>query len=117
MKKSDLGSRGSDVLILSYHDNKFVSGLLWWPLPNQRQHMKEVHKLGKEEHLDTVAIHHSSTVIQAGLVSRSQDAVKGIYSLAPALSGQFDSDLLACWKAEEGRYALVATSDGAIVPG
>ncbi|HFQ8479583.1 TPA: type 4b pilus protein PilO2, partial [Pseudomonas aeruginosa] len=117
MEKPDLGSRGPDVSILSYHGNKFVSGLFWRPLSSQRQYMKEARKLGKEEHLDIVAIRHSPTVIQAGFVSKSQGAVKGMYSLASALSGQFDGDFLACWKVEEDRYALVATLDGAIVPG
>ncbi|MDF5920179.1 type 4b pilus protein PilO2 [Pseudomonas aeruginosa] len=117
MEKPDLGSRGPDVSILSYHGNKFVSGLFWRPLSSQRQYMKEARKLGKEEHLDIVAIRHSPTVIQAGFVSKSQGAVKGMYSLASALSGQFDGDFLACWKVDEDRYALVATLDGAIVPG
>ena len=40
-----------------------------------------------------------------------------MYSLASALSGQFEGDFLACWKVDEDRYALVATLDGAIVPG
>jgi len=88
MEKPDLGSRGPDVSILSYHGNKFVSGLFWRPLSSQRQYMKEARKLGKEEHLDIVAIRHSPTVIQAGFVSKSQGAVKGMYSLASALSGQ-----------------------------
>ena len=78
--KPDLGSRGPDVSILSYHGNKFVSGLFWRPLSSQRQYMKEARKLGKEEHLDIVAIRHSPTVIQAGFVSKSQGAVKGMYS-------------------------------------
>ncbi len=56
-------------------------------------------------------------MIQAGFVSKSQGAVKGMYSLASALSGQFEGDFLACWKVDEDRYALVATLDGAIVPG
>ncbi len=56
-------------------------------------------------------------MIQAGFVSKSQGAVEGMYSLASALSGQFDGDFLACWKVDEDRYALVATLDGAIVPG
>ena len=80
MEKPDLGSRGPDVSILSYHGNKFVSGLFWRPLSSQRQYMKEARKLGKEEHLDIVAIRHSPTVIQAGFVSKSQGAVKGMYS-------------------------------------
>ncbi|HFF2170123.1 TPA: type 4b pilus protein PilO2, partial [Pseudomonas aeruginosa] len=117
MEKPDIGSRGPDVSILSYHGNKFVSGLFWRPLSSQRQYMKEARKLGKEEHLDIVAIRHSPTVIQAGFVSKSQGAVKGMYSLASALSGQFEGDFLACWKVDEDRYALVATLDGAIVPG
>ena len=80
MEKPDIGSRGPDVSILSYHGNKFVSGLFWRPLSSQRQYMKEARKLGKEEHLDIVAIRHSPTVIQAGFVSKSQGAVKGMYS-------------------------------------
>lgn len=48
MEKPDLGSRGPDVSILSYHGNKFVSGLFWRPLSSQRQYMKEARKLGKE---------------------------------------------------------------------
>ncbi|MGA4817155.1 type 4b pilus protein PilO2 [Pseudomonas aeruginosa] len=42
---------------------------------------------------------------------------QGYVPLASALSGQFEGDFLACWKVDEDRYALVATLDGAIVPG
>ncbi|MFI5436972.1 type 4b pilus protein PilO2 [Pseudomonas aeruginosa] len=64
-----------------------------------------------------VAIRHSPTVIQAGFVSKSQGAVKGMYSLASALSGQFEGDFLACWKVDQDRYAWIVMLDGAIVPG
>ncbi|WP_095599586.1 type 4b pilus protein PilO2 [Pseudomonas sp. PIC25] len=105
------------VRVLTYNGCKFVTGLYWHPLSSPRQFMKEARAYGKQQGLDIVAIREAPTKIQAGFVSKKLGAVKGMYSMATALAGQFDSDFVACWKIDEDCYAIAGTSEGAIIPG
>ncbi|SDG73352.1 Pilin accessory protein (PilO) [Pseudomonas benzenivorans] len=105
------------VRILTYNGRQFVTGLYWHPLSSPRQFMKEARAYGKQQALDIVAIREAPTKIQAGFVSKKLGAVKGMYSMATALAGQFDSDFVACWKIDEDCYAIAGTSEGAIIPG
>lgn len=105
------------VRILNYNGRKFVTGLYWHPLSSPRQYMKEARAYGKKQRLDIVAIREAPTKIQAGFVSKKLGAVKGMYSMATALAGQFDTDFVACWKIDDDSYAIAGTSEGAIIPG
>lgn len=105
------------VRVLNYHGRQFVTGLYWHPLNSPQKFMKEARAYGKQHGLDFVAIRETPTKIQAGFVSKKLGAVKGMYSLARALAGQFDTDFVACWKIDEDCYAIVGTADGAIIPG
>lgn len=110
---------GSKVQILTYHGRSFVTGLIWHPLGSLTGYMKEARQFGRKEHMDIVAIRHTETVIQAGFVSQSEGAVKGMYSLAASLAGQLGPSWLAAWRISpaEDRYALVAVYRGAVIPG
>lgn len=107
------------VQILSYHGNSFVTGLLWHPLGSLTGYMREARQFGREEKMDIVAIRRTESIIQAGFVSRSAGAVKGMYSLASALAGQLGESWIAAWRVslDEDRYALVAVYEGAVIPG
>ncbi|MDR6680236.1 type 4b pilus protein PilO2 [Pseudomonas oryzihabitans] len=112
------------VQILTYHGKSFVSGLQWHPLGSLTGYMKEAREYGREQKMDIVAIRYAPNrqdprVIQAGFVSRSAGAVKGMYSLAATLAGQLGQSWLAAWQVpgDEPRYALVAVIDGAVIPG
>ncbi|MBS7690695.1 type 4b pilus protein PilO2 [Pseudomonas lalucatii] len=105
------------VRVLTYNGRKFVTGLYWHPLSTPRQFMKEARAYGKEHGLDIVAIREAPTKIQAGFVAKKLGAVKGMYSMATALAGQFDADFVACWKIDEDLYAIAGTAEGAIIPG
>lgn len=105
------------VRVLTYNGRKFVTGLYWHPLSSPRQFMKEARAYGRQQALDIVAIREAPTKIQAGFVSKKLGAVKGMYSMATALAGQFDSDFVACWRIDEDCYAIAGTSEGAIIPG
>lgn len=105
------------VRVLTYHGRKFVTGLYWHPLSSPQKFMKEARAYGKQNGLDFVAIRETPTKIQAGFVSKKLGAVKGMYSLARALAGQFETDFVACWKIDDDCYAVVGTSEGAIIPG
>lgn len=109
----------SKVQVLSYHGNAFVTGLLWHPLGSLTGYMKEARQFGRQESMDIVAIRRTESIIQAGFVSRSDGAVKGMYSLAAALAGQLGKSWLAAWRIapDEDRYALVAVLKGAVIPG
>ncbi|WP_295460785.1 type 4b pilus protein PilO2 [uncultured Pseudomonas sp.] len=113
-----------NVQILTYHGKSFVSGLQWHPLGSLTGYMKEAREYGRKHQMDIVAIRYAPNrqdprVIQAGFVSRSAGAMKGMYSLASALAGQLGQSWLAAWQipGDEQRYALVAVIEGAVIPG
>lgn len=113
-----------NVQILAYHGKSFVSGLQWHPLGSLTGYMKEAREYGRKHHMDIVAIRYAPNrqdprVIQAGFVSRSAGAMKGMYSLASALAGRLGQSWLAAWQipGDEPRYALVAVIEGAVIPG
>lgn len=105
------------VKVISYHGKQFVSGLYWHPLNSPQKYMREARAYGKAHDLDFVAIRETPTKIQAGFVSKKLGATKGMYSLARALSGQFDGDFVACWEIDSDCYAIVGTAESAIIPG
>ncbi|MFC3941534.1 pilus assembly protein PilO [Pseudomonas gingeri NCPPB 3146 = LMG 5327] len=107
------------VQVLSYHGNSFVIGLLWHPLGSLTGYMREARQFGRVEKMDIVAIRATQSVIQAGFVSNSAGAMKGMYSLASTLAGQLGDSWIAAWRVsrEEDRYALVAVDQGAVLPG
>lgn len=107
------------VQILSYHGNSFVTGLIWHPLGSLTGYMREARQFGREHTMDIVAIRRTDSIIQAGFVSRSAGAVKGMYSLASALAGQLGDSWIAAWRVaeDEDQYALVAAFEGAVIPG
>jgi Pilin accessory protein (PilO) len=119
MANTETPATSAKVQILSYHGNSFVTGLLWHPLGSLTGYMREARQFGRVEKMDIVAIRPTESIIQAGFVSRSAGAVKGMYSLASALAGQLGEAWLAAWRVslDEDRYALVAVYEGAVIPG
>lgn len=119
MTNTETPATSAKVQILSYHGNSFVTGLLWHPLGSLTGYMREARQFGRVEKMDIVAIRPTESIIQAGFVSRSAGAVKGMYSLASALAGQLGEAWLAAWRVslDEDRYALVAVYEGAVIPG
>jgi hypothetical protein len=109
----------SRVKILKYHGRTFVTGMRWVPLGSVPSYMKEARQFGKEHDLDIVAIRRTSSLIQAGFVSRSAGVNKGMYSLAATLAGQLGDSWIAAWRVtpDEDQYAVIAVHKGSIIPG
>ncbi|WP_248767865.1 type 4b pilus protein PilO2 [Pseudomonas sp. MWU12-2345] len=119
MAISATSTKLAKVQVLPYHGNSFVTGLLWHPLGSLTGYMREARQFGRDEEMDIVAIRATQSIIQAGFVSNSAGAVKGMYSLASTLAGQLGDSWIAAWRVslEEDRYALVAVDQGAVLPG
>lgn len=97
--------------------NVFVSGLLWKSLKKFNAYMTEAREFGKERDLDIVSIR-KGQLFQGGFVKKSNGVVKGMYSLAAAVAGQFkEESWIAVFALPDGRYALVAGKGGMILPG
>lgn len=109
----------SRVKALQYHGRTFVTGMRWVPLGSVPNYMKEARKYGQEQNLDIVAIRRTSSLIQAGFVSRTAGVNKGMYSLAATLAGQLGDSWIAAWRLspDEDQYAVVAVHNGSIIPG
>lgn len=109
----------SRVKTLKYHGRTFVTGMRWVPLGSVPSYMKEARKFGKGHDLDIVAIRKTTSLIQAGFVSRTAGVNKGMYSLAATLAGQLGDSWIAAWRvtADDDQYAIVAVHEGSIMPG
>lgn len=109
----------SRVKTLKYHGRTFVTGMRWVPLGSVPSYMKEARKFGKDHDLDIVAIRKTTSLIQAGFVSRTAGVNKGMYSLAATLAGQLGDSWIAAWRvaADDDQYAIVAVHKGSIMPG
>lgn len=112
-------ARSARVQVLQYRGKSFVTGLRWHPLGSVTGHMKEARQYGREHHLDIVAIRRTPAIIQAGFVARSEEVIKGMYSLAATLAGQLGDSWIAAWKTESeiDQYALVAVYQGGVISG
>lgn len=108
---------GGEIAVISINGKKFVTGLFWSPLTRARAYMAEARELGKRHDWDIVAIRRSAMRMQAGFVSRSRGALKGMYSLASALAGVLGEKWIGAFDVGGNRYAIVAVHDGTIVPG
>lgn len=98
--------------------NTFVSGLWWKSLKKLNAYMKEARELGKENGMDIVSIRKGAR-LQGGFVKKEQGVVKGMYSLAHAVAGQYkdETSWIAVFKLPDDRYAMVAAKDDLVLPG
>jgi len=103
--------------ILVINGMRFVSGLFWQPLSSPRNYMKEAREIGKRRKWDVVAIRKAPLRIQAGFVSKSAGATKGMYSLASSLAGVLGDQWIGAFAVGNDRYAIVAIEKGSVVPG
>lgn len=116
----DRGAAHSDVFkatIVTINGKRFVSALFWQPLTSPRTYMSEARAIGKKNGWDVVAIRRTERRIQAGFVSKEAGAMKGMYSLASALTGQLGDHWLGAFEVGDGKYAVVAIDEGSVVPG
>lgn len=105
------------LTVVEVNGKRFASGLTWIPLSKPHGYMDEARKLGKEKNMDMVAIRKSGTNIQAGFAPRSQQKLRGVYSLAAALGGTLGSDWIGIFQLGEDRYAFIAVHNGLVMVG
>lgn len=100
----------------------FVSGLDWQVLTSSQNHMVEARKIAKREKKETgqafevVYLRRHADIVQAGFIVRGGRARPGTVSLAAVAADTLGSNFVAAFALPDGRYAMAACMDNAIVP-
>ncbi|MBR7919738.1 type 4b pilus protein PilO2 [Burkholderia vietnamiensis] len=115
--RSFSGGGGSRVTITAINGKEFVSGLLWEMLQRPRHYMSDARDFGKRHGMDIVAVRKAAMLLQAGFVAKNQGALKGMYSMAAALSGILGDSWIGAFSLGDGRYVFVAVHGKVIIPG
>lgn len=109
------------IRILNVNNHRFVVGLEWETIKAHRKVMQEVRKIGKSRNLDVVAIR-KAEAIQAGFAPKSQQKLRGAYSLIVSLASLLEGSCIAVipignTDSGEAEYTIVGrTEKGAIHP-
>ncbi|RQR11276.1 type 4b pilus protein PilO2 [Burkholderia stagnalis] len=111
------GGGGSRVTVTAINGKEFVSGLLWEMLQRPRHYMSDARDFGKRHGMDIVAVRKAAMLLQAGFVAKNQGALKGMYSMAAALSGILGDSWIGAFALGDGRYVFVAVHAKVIIPG
>ncbi|CAJ4320717.1 PilO; putative type IV pilus biosynthesis protein [Burkholderia pseudomallei] len=111
------GGGGSRVTVTEINGKHFVSGLLWEMLQRPRHYMSDARDFGKRHGMDIVAVRKAAMLLQAGFVAKNQGALKGMYSMAAALSGILGDSWIGAFALGGGRYVFVAVHAKVIIPG
>lgn len=102
----------------------FVSGLYWIGLDKVQGYMSEARAWAKKPEMGGMAIvaireralSASKFSVQAGFApQRTQGASKGSYSMASAVAGSLGDHFVAALAMDDGRFVVVACSDGVIM--
>lgn len=115
------GEGAGQIRVLTFHQRRFVVGLVWQTIRAQRNPMKEIRRIGKAQGLDLVAVRQSDS-IQAGFAPKTRQRLRGAYSLIVALASLLEGCCIAVvplGDSPEGiaQYTLVGkTERGGIHP-
>lgn len=110
-----------DIRVMTINHRRFVVGLTWQTIRAQRNPMKEIRRVGKEQGLDLVAVRRSDS-IQAGFAPKTRLRLRGTFSLTVALASLLEGCCIAVVPLGEGpdgtqQYTLVGkTERGGIHP-
>lgn len=83
--KPTRADESANIRVLTFHQRRFVVGLTWETIKAQRNPMREIKRVGKEQGLDLVAVRHSDS-IQAGFAPKTRMRLRGTNSLTVALA-------------------------------
>ncbi len=108
--------RPTPVTVININGKHFVAGLFWQPLTEPRTYLKEARAIGKREAMKWLVLQRGS-ILQAGFVGGKDSVRRGMFSLAVVLTRKLGRSWIGIFPLEGERYALVAVSDGAILPG
>lgn len=110
-----------DIRVMTINHRRFVVGLTWQTIRAQRNPMKEIRRVGKEQGLDLVAVRRSDS-IQAGFAPKTRLRLRGTFSLTVSLASLLEGCCIAVVPLGEGpdgtpQYTLVGkTERGGIHP-
>lgn len=93
-RKVPQSAEADHIRILTFHQRRFVIGLTWQTIRAQRNPMKEIRRVGKEQGLDLVAVRQSDS-IQAGFAPKTRLRLRGAYSLTVALASLLEGCCIA----------------------
>lgn len=93
-KKPAAAQDAGDIRVLMVNQRRFVVGLTWQTIRAQRNPMKEIRRLGKDQGLELVAVRKSDS-IQAGFAPRTRLRLRGTYSLTVALASLLEGCCIA----------------------
>ncbi|AVF38198.1 type 4b pilus protein PilO2 [Rahnella sikkimica] len=94
IRKPASASEADHIHVLTFHQRRFVVGLTWQTIRAQRNPMKEIRRVGKEQGLDLVAVRQSDS-IQAGFAPKTRLRLRGAYSLSVALASLLEGCCIA----------------------
>ncbi len=94
IRKPASASEAEHIHVMTFHHRRFVVGLTWQTIRAQRNPMKEIRRVGKEQGLDLVAVRQSDS-IQAGFAPRTRLRLRGAYSLTVALASLLEGCCIA----------------------
>ncbi|NWC64016.1 type 4b pilus protein PilO2 [Cedecea sp. P7760] len=119
--RKTLAQDPGDIRVMTINQRRFVIGLTWQTIRAQRNPMKEIRRVGKEQGLDLVAVRRSDS-IQAGFAPKTRLKLRGTFSLTVALASLLEGCCIAVVPLGEGpdgamQYTLVGkTERGGIHP-
>jgi len=104
------------LTVIGVNGKQFVCGLTWKILEHNRTYMKEARVFGKEHDMDMVAIRRGRA-LQGGFAPKSEQRLRGMYSLAAALAGKLGDNWIGVFALSGERYAFVAVHEGSVMIG
>lgn len=110
-------STAQPLTVIAVNGNHFASGLTWIPLSKIHNYMDEARQIGKAQNMAMVAIRRRDAVIQAGFAPKSTQKLRGVYSLAAALSGQLGDNWIGIFDLGDDRFAFMAVHNGLVMVG
>ncbi|MDC9654340.1 type 4b pilus protein PilO2 [Xanthomonas perforans] len=125
---SDIGStdsKGSRFEVITVNGKSVGVGLTWQTISWGRNVTKAAKDHGRKNGFELVSIcktvsadTHGDNKVLAGYVRKEEapKKYKGLYCLGTSLIGQLQSDFIACFKLDDGRYAMSASFKGAVLP-
>lgn len=104
------------LTVIGVNGKQFVCGLTWKILEHNRTYMKEARVFGKANDMDMVAIRRGRA-LQGGFAPKSEQRLRGMYSLAAALAGKLGDNWVGVFALSGERYAFVAVHEGSVMIG
>lgn len=104
------------LTVITVNGKHFVSGLTWKTLENYRTYMNEAREFGKANNMDMVAIRRGQ-VLQAGFAPKTEQRLRGMYSLAAALAGKLGENWIGVFPLPNDRFAFIAVYEGSVMVG